>query len=109
MGHNGSIYATLNDMGTIRISESKITPYHNSWRFIYSKSSFFADCKYYTIRQFNGGLSITKHYFEIPKNANIVSKPRAKYEFYQFSTALDLPIGTFETDESNCDQMIVYY
>ena len=87
--------------GSITIYKGRL----NHYRVIYSKSSWFDNAEYFDIQDDGECLIIKKCYLEIPKNAQKFTKAR------QFQFVSELPLGTFDIDEdeSNEDELFIYY
>ncbi len=68
-----------------------------------SNSNWFKNAEYYTLKEKTGCLIITKHYLEVPKNAQ-----RSKTG--HFTCLSELPLGKFEFDEqeSTEDELVIY-
>lgn len=75
-------------------------------RRLYSKSEFFSTGEYFVIEHDDNCLVITKCYLEIPSKAlKITSKKTCRLVFQS-----DLPVGTytFDEEETNEDQLVIY-
>lgn len=87
--------------GSISVSKGRAYPY----RQLYSNSEWFDNAEYFVIEDDGECLIIKKCYMEIPKNAQKFTSGR----HFQFLS--ELPLGTFEFDEeeSNEDELVIYY
>jgi len=93
---------------TIPVVSGSITVYKgraDRYRDIYSKSSWFDNAEYFDIQDDGECLIIKKCYMEIPKTAQKFTKAR------HFQFVSELPLGTFDIDkdESNEDELVIYY
>jgi hypothetical protein len=93
---------------TIPSVSGSITVYKgraDRYRDIYSKSSWFDNSEYFVIQDDSESLIIKKCYMEIPKKAQKFTKAR------HFQFVSELPLGTFDIDEdeSNEDELVIYY
>jgi len=88
-------------IGNISITKGRAEPY----RQVYSNSSWFNDAEYFIIEDDGECLVIKKCYLEIPKKAMKLTSGKN----FQFRS--DLPLGKFEFDkeESNEDELVIYY
>ena len=100
----------LNESHTLPIHgvSGSITVYKgraDRYRDIYSKSSWFDNSEYFVIQDDSESLIIKKCYMEIPKKAQKFTKAR------HFQFVSELPLGTFDIDEdeSNEDELVIYY
>lgn len=87
--------------GSINVHKGRSDRYRD----IYSKSSWFDNAEYFDIKDDGECLIIKKCYLEIPKNAQKFTKAR------HFQFVSELPLGTFDIveDESNEDELVIYY
>lgn len=87
--------------GSIKVGKGRADRYRD----IYSKSSWFDSAEYFDIQDDGECLTIKKCYLEIPKTAQKFTKKR------HFQFVSELPLGTFyiDEDESNEDELAIYY
>ena len=87
--------------GSITVNKGRA----NRYKDIYSKSLWFDNAEYFDIQDDGEMLIIKKCYMEIPKTAQKFTKTR------HFQFVSELPLGTFDIDEdeSNEDELVVYY
>ena len=97
-----------NEQCTILVVSGSITVYKgraDRYRAIYSKSSWFDNAEYFEIQDDGECVVIKKCYLEMPKTAQKFTKSR------NFQFVSELPLGTFDIDEdeSNEDELVIYY
>lgn len=85
--------------GSIVISKGRAEIY----RQFKSNSNWFKNYEYFTLKEEGDCLIITKHYLEVPKNAQ-------KTKTGHFMCLSQLPLGKFEFDEqeSTEDELVIY-
>jgi hypothetical protein len=87
--------------GSINVGKGRADPYRD----IYSKSPWFNSAEYFDIQVDDECIVIKKCYLEIPKKAQKFTTSR----HFQFKS--ELPLGTFcfDEEESNEDELLIYY
>lgn len=87
--------------GTISVYKGK----GDRYRQMYSGSDWFDNAEYFDIQDDGYCLIIKKCYMEVPKTAQKFTYGR------QFHFVSELPLGKFEIDseESNEDELVIYY
>ena len=87
--------------GSISITKGRTDRYKQ----LYSNSKWFDVTEYFDIQDDGESLIIKKCYMEIPKTAQKFTSGR------HFQFVSELPLGTFDIDEeeSNEDELVVYY
>ena len=87
--------------GSISITKGRSDRYKQ----LYSSSEWFDGTEYFDIQDDRESLTIKKCYMEIPKTAQKFTSGR------HFQFVSELPLGTFDVDEeeSNEDELVVYY
>lgn len=85
--------------GSIVINKGRSEKY----RQFKSNSNWFENSEYYSFEENGNCLIITKHYLEVPKNAQ-------KTKTGHFMCLSELPLGKFEFDEqeSTEDELVIY-
>jgi hypothetical protein len=88
-----------NVIGSIIINNGRAENY----RQFKSNSNWFKNAEYYSIKEDGNCLIITKHYLEVPKNAQ-------KTKTGHFMCLSGLPLGKFKFDEqeSTEDELVIY-
>jgi hypothetical protein len=87
--------------GSISISKGR----KDRYRDIYSGCKWFDSAEYFVVEAIDGCLIIKKCYMEIPKKAQKFSKAR----HFQFVSELPLGVFDIDTEESNEDELVIYY
>ena len=87
--------------GNISITKGRLDRY----RQIYSSCKWFDGAEYFDIQDDGESLLIKKCYMEIPKTAQKFTSSK------HFQFVSELPLGIFDIDEeeSNEDELVVYY
>ena len=87
--------------GSISVTKGR----EDRYKQLYSSSEWFNGAEYFNIQDDGESIVIKKCYMEIPKTAQKFTSGR------HFQFVSELPLGTFDIDEeeSNEDELVVYY